>query len=402
VGRDRHGLRVLLLNWRDTTHPEGGGSEIFAEHVAAGLVARGHEVTIFCAAHPGAPRDELRPDGVRIMRAGGRFTVYPSAALKFHARQLGRVDVVVDVQNGLPFLARVWSRRPVVVLVHHVHREQWHFVLGKRAAQFGWWIESKLAPRLQRGLPYVAVSRVTRDELVELGVRQEDIHIVHNGTSPPPEQSVARAEAPHLVVLGRLVPHKRVEIALLTLAELRAEWPNLRMSVVGQGWWHDELVRESRRLGLGQHVCFEGFVDEATKHQILGRSWVALMPSVKEGWGQSVMEAAMHGTPSVAFRQAGGLAESIQDGRTGLLVDDERQFVDAVRTLLAAPRLRAELGDAARKRAREFSWDNAVENLESVLTSAVELQPGVRRLSASRTAPAGSSPGSSSTMTRWR
>ena len=46
---------VLFLNWRDTTHPEGGGSELFVERVASGLAAQGRPVTLFCAAHPGAP-----------------------------------------------------------------------------------------------------------------------------------------------------------------------------------------------------------------------------------------------------------------------------------------------------------------------------------------------------------
>ncbi len=48
---------VLLLNWRDLTNPEGGGSELYVEQVAARLAARGDRVTLLCAAHANAPRD---------------------------------------------------------------------------------------------------------------------------------------------------------------------------------------------------------------------------------------------------------------------------------------------------------------------------------------------------------
>ena len=60
---------IVFMNWRDTANPEGGGSEVFVEHIARGLVERGHRVTVVCAAHDQAPADEMR-DGVRFVRRG--------------------------------------------------------------------------------------------------------------------------------------------------------------------------------------------------------------------------------------------------------------------------------------------------------------------------------------------
>ena len=92
----------------------------------------------------------------RVVRRGGRHTVYLRAAVLYLAgfvglgrlarRHGGRPDVVVDVGNGVPFLNPLYVRRPVIALVHHVHREQWPCVLGRRGARFGWWLESRLAP----------------------------------------------------------------------------------------------------------------------------------------------------------------------------------------------------------------------------------------------------------------
>ena len=68
-----------------------------------------------------------------------------------------RPDVVIDTQNGIPFLARLAYGRRVAVLVHHCHREQWP-VAGPAMARFGWFVESRLSPWLHRRNQYVTVS----------------------------------------------------------------------------------------------------------------------------------------------------------------------------------------------------------------------------------------------------
>ena len=71
------------------------------------------------------------------------------------------LDVIVDVQNGLPFWTPLLGK-PVVNVTHHVHREQWGQVFGPRRAGVGWWLESRLAPRVYRHSRYFAVSDAVR------------------------------------------------------------------------------------------------------------------------------------------------------------------------------------------------------------------------------------------------
>ncbi|GLE51829.1 glycosyl transferase, partial [Mycobacterium montefiorense] len=157
------GLRsVLLLCWRDTGHPQGGGSEAYLQRIGAQLAASGVTVTLRTARYPGAPRHDV-VDGVRISRSGGRYSVYVWALLAMAAGRLGlgplrgvRPDVVVDAQNGLPFCSRLLYGRRVVVLVHHCHREQWP-VAGPWLGRLGWFVESWLSPRLHRRNQYLTV-----------------------------------------------------------------------------------------------------------------------------------------------------------------------------------------------------------------------------------------------------
>lgn len=371
-------LRVLFLNWRDTRHPEGGGSEVYVENVARSLAAAGHEVTIFCARYEGAAASET-VDGVRFVRAGTKLSVYIEAVRRVRRKEFGPIDVIIDVQNGIPFMSRaVAGGTPVVVLVHHVHREQWPVVYDPLRSRIGWWIESKLAPRLYRDCTYVAVSEKTREELTELGVAASRIHVIHNGIEQAPGLDVEPAAYPHIAVVGRLVPHKRVEHVLRAAAILRKDYPDLRVSVVGDGWWSDRLQRAAVALGVTDLVDFLGFVDEKTKHRIYASSWVLALPSLKEGWGIVVMEAATHAVPAVAYRDAGGVAESILDGQTGVLVDGGvGDFAQAIGELLASKR-RVQLGENAARRAEEFTWAATANAFAAVLSEVSEGTTHVR------------------------
>jgi glycosyltransferase involved in cell wall biosynthesis len=368
---------VLLLCWRDTGHPQGGGSETYLQRIGAQLASSGIRVTLRTARYPGAPRNEV-VDGVRISRAGGRYTVYIWALLAMACARLGlgplrrvRPDVVVDTQNGLPFLARLVYGRRVLVLVHHCHREQWP-VAGPVLAKIGWYVESTLSPRLHRQNQYLTVSLPSARDLLALGVGIERIAVVRNGLDEAPAQTLSgpRAAAPRVVVLSRLVPHKQIEDALEAVAELRRRTPGLpglHLDIVGGGWWRERLVDHVRRLGIADAVTFHGHVDDVTKHHVLQSAWVHVLPSRKEGWGLAVVEAAQHRVPTIGYRASGGLSDSIVDGVTGILVDDHAQLVDRLEQLLTDQVLRDQLGAKAQARSVEFSWRQSADAMRGVL-----------------------------------
>ena len=367
---------VLLLCWRDTGHPQGGGSETYLQRVGSQLAGSGIDVTLRTARYDGAARSDVS-GGVRISRGGGRHTVYIRAGLAMVAARLGlgplrhvRPDVVIDSQNGLPFLARLAYGRRVVLLVHHCHREQWP-VAGRFLGRFGWFVESRLSPWLHRRNQYVTVSLPSVRDLTELGVDAARVAVVRNGLDEAPPQTLVadRSPTPRAVVLSRLVPHKQIEDALDAVASLRVRIPDLHLDVVGGGWWQDRLVEHAEMLGISEAVTFHGHVDDTTKHAVVQRSWVHLLPSRKEGWGLAVIEAAQHGVPTIGYRSSGGLTDSIVDGVTGVLVDDHAELVDSLEQLLADRVLREELGAKAAARSAEFSWPQCAEAMRSVLES---------------------------------
>jgi glycosyltransferase involved in cell wall biosynthesis len=360
-------MRIAFLTWRDSTHPDGGGSEVFVEEVARELVRRGHEVTIHCAAHGAAPASEDL-DGVGVRRRGGRLTVYPRGLL-WLIRNRRRIDVVVDVVNGLPFGSPLIRRRGLVALVHHVHDRQWRIIYPGFRGRLGWFIEGRVTPRIYRRVPFLTVSEASRQDLVALGLPAHQVFVAHNGLRAAPVAAV-RSPTPRLCVLARLVPHKQIEQVLDLVRDLRDDLPGLRLDIIGEGWWHEQLVAHARELAVGDLVAFHGHVEAAVRDRLLGEAWLMVLPSVKEGWGLAVLEAAGQGTPSIAYAGAGGIREAIVDGATGRVVDDYGQLLNEVRRLLSDEDAREELGRRAQERSVGFTWSSTADVVEQTLEQA--------------------------------
>lgn len=373
-------LRVLYLSWRDRENPEAGGAETFTERTSEVLTQAGHEVTIFTASFPGASPRTQHGD-VSVIRRGSKFSVYLHGM--WHVLRHGRsYDVILDVQNGVPFWAPLVAKVPVINIVHHVHRDQWGAVFGPRIARLGWFLESKVAPRVYRDSRYVTVSKSTRAELEELGVDPRRVDLVYSGNDRPADLDgyahLERTETPTMLFLGRLVPHKHVEQAVDILASRAATHPDLELHVVGGGYWEAAIADHACALGVADRVHLHGFVEESLKHELLAQAWLVVMPSHKEGWGLTIVEAGLHATPAVAYSFAGGPSESIVHGRTGLLADSAGEFEEHVITLVDDAALRRDLGRTARLYASSFDWVRAGHRLESVVRSVLGLSDRYR------------------------
>jgi O-antigen/teichoic acid export membrane protein len=122
-------------------------------------------------------------------------------------------------------------------------------------------------------------------------------------------------------------------------------------------------------------VRVHGHVSEERKRELYQRAWVNLTASSAEGWCLTVMEAAACGTPSAALA-VGGLPESIEDGRTGVLARDPDDLAQKTRALLSDRDWREAMGRAALERAHEFTWDATARRTLNVLEGERERAAG--------------------------
>ncbi|MFD4545464.1 glycosyltransferase family 4 protein [Streptomyces sp. NPDC058466] len=350
--------RIVFLARRDLGNPAAGGSELLVDRLAEGLTGLGHQVTLLCGG-PAAYRD------YRVVSAGGDLGHFLRARPAFH-RQVGDCDLLVEVCNGLPYLAPLWHRGPTLCLVNHVHTDLWKMRFGgplAPAARLGRRLEHWALAGAQRRNLLVAVSPSTAHALRAIGVERDRIRVVHNGVEEPGPRAT-RSPEPLFVAMGRLVEYKRIDL-LLRLWERVRPVTGGRLVIVGDG---PERERLEQLAGPG--VEFAGHVSEAEKHRLLCVAWLLLHPSAVEGWGLVVTEAAARETPAIAF-DVPGLRDSVVDGETGLLARGESSFAAAWCTLALSTHRRTLMGKAARDRAARYRWNHTVRQFRAVAAEAV-------------------------------
>ena len=105
-------MKILLLCWRDTTHPQGGGTGASLYGQVAHWLAWGHRVTVVAGTHPGAAREESPAPGLTLHHVGSRLTVFPRAAWLVKRGRIRDVDVALEVVNGIAFFGPVVTPAP--------------------------------------------------------------------------------------------------------------------------------------------------------------------------------------------------------------------------------------------------------------------------------------------------
>ena len=350
-------MRILFVAWRDLANELAGGSEVLIDHLAAGLTQRGHDVTLLCANPIGEPR------AYKVEPNGGTVDQYLRAPFSYH-RHFRDADLVVDVANGLAFYAPAWRRGPSICFVNHIHTDQWDQWFPRPVAAVGRLMEQHAMPAAYRNRLFVAVSPSTADGLEALGVDRHRIRIIINGTNLPDEVTPESLD-PLFVGLGRLVPHKRFELAIKAWEQVRPQVGG-RLVIAGKG---PDLERLRDTAGPG--VELPGHISEAEKLDLISRAWLMVHPASHEGWGLVITEAAAYGTPSLAFRVP-GLRDSIVDGMSGVLVDRPEELASMWLTLAQDPARRAKLREGARLRAAACTWDHTIDRFEEICEEAVE------------------------------
>jgi glycosyltransferase involved in cell wall biosynthesis len=354
---DAVGLRTInVVAWRDLDDPEAGGSELHAHRIATQWASAGLDVTVRTSAVPAGPAVRRR-SGYRAVRRGGRYSVFPAVAAEGLRRRPSAGEGLVEIWNGMPFFSSLWFRGPRVVFLHHVHAEMWGMVLPRWMAIAGEHIERTVAPRLYRGSRVVTLSASSRDEIVSmLGLPAERISVVPPGVEERFAPGGSRSPQPLVVAVGRLVPVKRFDLLLESLAALKSDIPALQAVIIGEGFERPRLEAVRHRLGADDWIQLPGRLSDAEVVDWYRRAWVVAATSLREGWGMTLSEAAACGTPAVATRIAGH-ADAVRHEETGLLADGRDDITRALAAVLRDAGLRQRLSRGATEYAATLTWE---------------------------------------------
>lgn len=362
-------MRILIFNWRDVKHSWAGGGEMYVFEQASRWVKMGHEVTLFCGQDPyqNLPSFEII-NGIKIYRKGGRFNVYFWAIYYYFTFFRGKVDIVIDVENGIPFFTPLFCWIPKVCYVYHIHGKQFFYEFPPFLSHIGFIIEKFIFPLLYRDLPIIAISETTKKQLVEIGFLEDKITVVYSGMDGLHEskKTIKKFSNPTILYLGRIKRYKRVDLLVNIFDKIVKKIPLARMIIAGWGTEASNVVDLAMKSPLRRKITVMGPVSNEEKRVLLSRSWLFVNPSIGEGWSIAVIEANLHGMPAIAF-DVPGLAESIQNNKTGLLAQNEEDLVRKICMILKDNNLRERLSTNATLRANGFNWEKSSKESLKIL-----------------------------------
>jgi glycosyltransferase involved in cell wall biosynthesis len=350
-------VKVLFLNRRCIRHPERGGAEVYTMELAKALVESGATVEWFSSKTEGLRTQEVI-QGVKFIRRGSELTTHLYGLI--YALKKGKDWLVIDEFNGSGFFT--FFLKNSVLLIHQLYEEFWTAQLGPLGYPFKFL--EKLFLKLYRNKLTITVSDSTCQDLESLGFK--NIHTIPNGLSIFPLDAVPQKEKTlQLVYLGRLKKTKNPEDAIRAFLLTKEKVKDARLLMVGDGPMRRYLTEKYSGV---KDLTFTGYLEEKEKYQVLEKSHLLLVPSVREGWGQVVIEANAFGTPAVGYRVA-GLKDSIKDGETGFLVKDYRKMASKVIQLWEDKNLYRTMSENCLKWARNFSWEKTRQKFLELLES---------------------------------
>ena len=362
---------MRILFWSGNFWPMIGGAEVLAMRLILALQTRGHEVVVLTSQRPAnSPRNE-NYQGITIFRFPFRESI-------------GNVHRLTELRQEVVKLKQKFA--PDLIHINDVHKDHFfhlltaeaypvpslvtlHLELPDQVARRDSWLRQLLAKCDWVNCVSQTILSQTRRAVPEIRSRSS---VVFNGLEDTSMLDEALPmNPPRILCLGRLQKRKGFDVALSAFARIAHRYPQMRLTIAGDGPERLTLERQADELGLKHAVDFLGWVIPAEVRSVINASTVVVMPSKNEGFPLVALEAALMARPVVGSR-IGGLSEVVIHQRTGILVDPEDcvGMADAISFLIQHPDKAAQLGQTARQQAQnEFSWRRCVDGYDMLYQS---------------------------------
>lgn len=302
------------------------------------------------------------------------FTAATMLASQPSTRWMFRGDVdLVFIPNMLFYPLR--DRTPTVVTVHDLSFERYPECLDFK----GLWRHRALQPRrfVRHARHVIAVSDHTKQDIQALyDVPTDQITRVYPGVTHAHSMSIASTQEQehiisdipqtYLLTLSTIEPRKNMDTLLDAFERVHANRPDLFLIVAGAPAWKSRATL--KRLQRMSGVRYVGYVDDATKQQLLRGASLFMYPSFYEGFGFPPLEAQRYGVPVIAGSHS-SLSEVL--GNSALFIDvlDTHSVERAITHLLTDSALVQRYRERGNENVKRFEWARAARETLSVLTS---------------------------------
>ena len=357
-------MNILIL----TTHLNPGGLSRYVLNLSTSLTRQKHNVWVACSGGEWIKR--LSIEGVNYKFIPIRTKSICSIKILFSFLTLRKfirqkkIDVVhsnTRVTQALSFLIYKRFSIPYISAFHGFYRSS----IFRKQFKFS-------------GVMSIAVSRAVKEHLIrDLGIKEEKVKVVYNGIDSD-EFSVKEAKRSDwgfrdedclIGILGRISEEKGHFLAVEAIAKLFSKNRNIYLLVSGKGRLDDKLRVYLKKMGIEKRVRFI----DCSPNQFLDIIDLLLVPSRKEGFGYSILEAFTKEVPVIGYN-TGGIAEIIKDRDNGLLFYhySSAALVEKIEEIISNADLKKKIVRQAKKDVLYFSAARMAQDTEKVYREVCE------------------------------
>jgi len=314
-------MKILWFTWKDKYHPLAGGAEVVNEEVAKRLVKDGHEIIFVVGGFEGGKKfDNI--DGYKVIRVGGRFTCYWHAYRLYKKNLIGWADLIIEEVNTIPFFTNLYAKEKTHLIIHQLCREIWFYQMFFPLNLVGYLLEPVYL-RLINKCPTITISESSKADILRHGFDKKKISIISMGITFPISENIDNIKKFNrftILSLGAVREMKRTIHTLKAFEILRNSGFDSELIIAGNtdGKYGEKFLDLVKKSEYQKDIKCLGRVSLDQKIELMQKSHVITVTSVKEGWGLIVTEANSQGTPAVVY-DVDALRDSVQHEKTGLV-----------------------------------------------------------------------------------
>lgn len=368
-------MDILILNWKDIKNPEAGGAEIIAFELARRLVKEGHSVTFFSRSFRNCLTEEII-EGVKIIRRGNKFSVYFQAYFYYKSLK-EKPQKVIDMINTICWQTPLYVDKKIrIAYVNQLAKEVLFYEFFWPLSIIAYFLE-KFEYLTYRDTKFICYSQSTKQDLISFEIKEKNIDIFPLGIDHDRYRKVGnKNKDPLFIFVARLVKMKRADLCIQSMEKVIKKYPEASLYILGNGPDEKRLQELVIRENLEKNVKFVNknnfFIEKDIKDlkvKLMRKTWALLLPSVKEGWGMVVTEAAACGTPAIVS-DVTGLRDSVVAGKTGIILSknpSQDEFAKAMINLIENNDLRKNISIEAYKYSQKFDWDLSYKTFRKLI-----------------------------------
>lgn len=371
-------MRILFLAFRDPLNPYLGGGDIYINELAKGCAKRGHSVTFLSSRFPGSCTYE-NVENLHVIRLGSNFTLVFKFFIFYFLHLRGQFDVVVEEILGgprIPFFGSLYMKERIVGIIQEKHKEiffqQFSFPIAASLS-----LLERILVLLNRNKQLIVNSSRTKEDLIEMGYKAENLHIVHPGLPNyffDLHSEGFSSRKPMVLCLTKIRRYKLIDDAVRAIEKVHKKLNNCELVIAGRTnevelEYEDELNQLVDKLNIRGIVHFEKNICESRKINLLKQSRALVLPSAIEGFGIVVIEANACGTPAIVSDRVP--ADAAKDGYNAAVFPchDLDSLSEEIISLLSDEARWNRISINSVEWAKKFTWSSSVEKFAEVIES---------------------------------